>query len=152
MSARMLAGVIALFGIGLVLSPDAASARRAGVPLGRALHGGPLVRPGMIAPALPAAGAVAPLHAFGIPGFRHRRQQPTSVGGWYGGTSDPVGYAVPYEASPAQGPAANVVPANLIPVQTQGCSGQTKTVPSEAGGVRTITITRCWGAVGAAGG
>ena len=152
MSARMLAGVIALFGIGLVLSPDAASARRAGVPIGRVLHPGPLVRPGMIAPALPAAGAVVPLQAFRIPGFRQRRQQPTSVGGWYGGTSDQAAYPVPYEVSPAQGPAANVAPANLIPVHTQGCGGQTKTVPSESGGTRTITITRCWGAVGAAGG
>jgi len=153
MSARISAAVsIALFGIGLVLVPDAASARRAGVSLGRVLHPGPLVRPGMIAPAPPAAGAVVPLHAFRLPGFRHRHQQATSVGGWYGGSSDQAVYPVPYDASAAQGPAANVVPASLIPVNSQGCSGQTKTVPSESGGTRTITITRCWGAVGAAGG
>ncbi len=151
MSARILAGFITLLGIGLALSPDAAAAR-GGVAAGRALHGGPLVRPGMIAPALPAAGAVAPLHAFRIPGFRHRRPPATGGGGWYGGTSDPAVYAVPYDATSSQAPVGDIAPPNLIPVHNQGCGWQTKTVPSEAGGVRTITITRCWGAVGAAGG
>lgn len=153
MTPRMLIGAIAVLGIGLVLAPVAASARGGAAAGGRAFHGGvgqPLVRPGFVPPAV-AVGA--PVHTLRV-GLRHRqpfRWQPAGWGGWYGGSSDPAAYAVPYDSYSSSAPTVDAAPASFIPVRPPGCGSQTKTVPSEAGGQRTITITRCWGAVGAAG-
>jgi hypothetical protein len=140
----VVAGCVAVVGLGLLLAPDA-SARPGGFAGGRAMPAAPraiAAPPGFV---LPKAGVVAPFRARPFVGFRHRRQLGSPATVWSSGDAgsyvqtplvypagDPNGYG-----APDQGRIVYVPP-------PPGCRSESKTVPSEAGGERKITITRCW--------
>jgi hypothetical protein len=125
------AGFAAMLGVGLVLAPAATSARSGGFAAGRAFsfHGAP--RAPVVRPAI----ALSPL--------RHRRNfgSPVTVSGGSGDAAGydqgPLLYPAAADGAPDQGRIVYVPP-------PPGCRSDTKIVPSEAGGERKITITRCW--------
>jgi hypothetical protein len=139
---------VVVAGVALVLAPDATSARGGGFAGGHGIAAPRAIAapPGFV---LPKAGFVAPFRTRPFAGFRFRRQlnsPATTV--WssgdaagynqaqiplvYPAAGDPSGYG-----PPDQGRIVYVPP-------PPGCRTDSKTVPSEAGGERTITITRCW--------
>jgi hypothetical protein len=137
---------VVVVGVALVLAPDATSARGGGFAGGRGIAAPRAIAapPGFV---LPKPALIAPLRGRPFAGFRFRRQlnsPATTV--WSSG--DAAGYA-PY---PLVYPAAGDPNLNGPPDQGRivyvppppGCRSDSKTVPSEAGGERTITITRCW--------
>jgi hypothetical protein len=157
-----------MLGVGVLLAPVEAPARGGGFMAGRAgfAHGAfhSFVGQSFVQPRpAPAPGAIQG-HGFRIgsaalaPRLRFRRFFGTGLplagigityGGYdyYGGYGDQIAEAGAY-GQPVYYPAAD----NFIPVPQAGypfpsdrgvCRSQTLTVPSEAGGQRKVTITRC---------
>src|SRR5262245_49631155 len=137
---------VAVVGVALVLAPDATSARSGGFAGGRGFAAPRAIAapPGFV---LPKAGFVAPFR-HPLAGFRHRRQfssLATTV--WSSGDA-----AVGYDQTPLVYPATDDPSLYGPPNQGRlvyvppppGCRSESKIVPSEAGGERKITITRCW--------
>ena len=75
----------------------------------------------------------------------------TGIGVSYGSYYDPTLYGSYFDPTAYVAPAENVIPyvqptstnAGQPTAYTVGCRSQTVTVPSERGGERTVTITRC---------
>jgi hypothetical protein len=130
---RVLAGVAAL-GLAAWLAP--ASARSGGMAGGF------------------SGGHAFGFHAFAHSGFHravrrgfrrgHSRWFWPAYGGYYGYSDVPPDDNGAGEgAYPATGEGAVVMPAPAIAVYRRECTSQTTSVPSESGGTREITITRC---------
>lgn len=105
--------------------------------------GGPLVRPGQTSPVVVNA-APPRNHVTGWERLRHHRR--------VFGFALPVTGIGPYDLAPTAAPEFDpgitgsvVVPPtrDRISVDRGGCRTETRTVPSEAGGTRRITITSC---------
>jgi hypothetical protein len=151
----LVASVFAVGCIAAVLGPVEASARAGGLTVGRGVmvHGA-VARPGLRrAVLIGRMPAVVPKRAV-VPNFHVAHRTPVQrfrrvfgprlprngIGVFYGSTFDPdyfTGAAGQYPAqvvvdSPSDG---------IVPVRH--CGSQTVVVPSEAGGERPITITRC---------
>ena len=148
MRRSLTAGFAAMLGVGLVLAPAATSARSGGFAGARAGVVRPaLVRPGFVPPQPVVGKVAAPIHLHRLAPFRLRRDAGSPVAVW--GDS---GYAAGYDQSPLIYPAATDPAADGAPDQGRivyvppppGCRSSTQMVPSEAGGERKITITRCW--------
>jgi hypothetical protein len=141
----VVAGCVAVVGVGLLLAPDMTSARPGGFAGGRGIPAAPgalLVRPGFV-PLKPPI--VAPIHARPFAGFRHRRQLGSPATVWSSG--DAVGYAQSPLVYPTGDPNVYGQPdqGRIVYVPPPpGCRSESKSVPSEAGGERKVTITRCW--------
>jgi hypothetical protein len=114
-------------------------------------HGGiqgfgvqPLVRPGQVPPLATPPAQAAVSRMSGLAFARHRRffgfDAPVAGFGTYGPLSEPV-YVGTVER-PLPPPVLENAPRNGEPMNV--CQTEERTVPSEAGGQRTIHITRCW--------
>jgi hypothetical protein len=143
----VVAGCVAVVGVGLLLAPDVTSARPGGFAGGRGIAAAPralVAPPGFV---LPKAGVVAPIRARPFAGFRHRRQLGSPATVWSSGDAAGYGYAQSPLVYPAADPNVYGAPdqGRIVYVPPPpGCRSESKTVPSEAGGERKITITRCW--------
>jgi hypothetical protein len=141
----VVAGCVVVVGVGLLLAPDATSARPGGFAGGRGIPAAPraiAAPPGFV---LPKAGVIAPFRARPFAGFRHRRQLGSPATVWSSG--DAGGYAQTPLIYPVGDPSVYGAPdqGRIVYVPPPpGCRSETKSVPSEAGGERKITITRCW--------
>jgi hypothetical protein len=106
--------------------------------------GASLVRPGQMPPAV--IGAPQPRnHLAGWEPLRHHRR--------VFGFALPATGIGPYYVAPTAGPefdpgitgsVAVPITRDHMSVDRGGCRTETRTVPSEAGGMRRITITSCW--------
>ncbi len=148
----VLTGVVALVGVGSIVAP--ASARGAfGGHAAFAFHAGMPAHGPWFRPHGPFA-AHARVRAHGLRRFGLRQNLLLSVPLW-AGFDDlgpyyyyPAGYAAageePAAAAPAAVDGAPARPVTPVMLYRPGCRTQTQTVPSEAGGTRTINITRCY--------
>lgn len=156
----LVASACALCCIAAMLSPVEASARSGGLTVGRGLMvRSAVVRPGLRPsvligrrPALVARSAVVPhiQQARGTPAPRFRRvfgaRLPRNgIGVFYGSVYNPDDFT----GATSQYPPVQVVADTAPLLESDGiaisrrCGSQTVIVPSEAGGKRTITVTRC---------
>ena len=141
----VVARCIAVAGAALMLAPDATSARGGGFAGGRGFAAPRAIAapPGFV---LPKPGLVAPFRFHPFVGFRHRHQIGSSATVWSSG--DAAGYAQSPLVYPAAGdpyPNGQSDQGRIVYVPPPpGCRSDSKTVPSESGGERKITITRCW--------
>jgi hypothetical protein len=135
---RVFAGSVAILGAALVLAPAAADARGGGMGGGRgfAMHG---FRPGfhqMLLRHRFFGRSNLPLSNFGG-GF---------AGGYgYGGGGDysnPVTYPIQYGLYDLP-PSPWAFPVAATPAVRRPCTSEVRKVPSEDGGERAITVTRC---------
>jgi hypothetical protein len=147
------AGFCAICAVGLALAPDDVSARSGGIAgrslaLGARHVGGlPLVKPGQIPVIKPAvAGGFSGLRAV----RRHHRFSRNGVpllDGVGGPYYEPYGYSgytgieSPYPQTITN--ARPVPPGDPVVVNGRVCFAQAYIVPSEAGGTRPVTVTRC---------
>lgn len=149
------ARVCAICCLAFLVAPDAASARSGGFAAGSGLavsalpRAGalPLVRPGQVPPVVNAAAALR-LHALRLaPGRRLHRfsRHGVPLGGFaYGPYYDPNDYIGAGSALPQT--VANtrqVPPGEPVAINGRICFAQTYIVPSEAGGTRPVTVSRC---------
>jgi hypothetical protein len=145
MTSRIFAAGIVVLGVGALTVPVATSAGSGG-PLAASL-----IRPSFAGP-LPAhrfGGFAAHMRGFRISERGERRGAafpmwwgyPSSVPGYY-----PSGYAAPYAESLYDYPPTENFSERSRPIMTSPpeCRTDTQKVPSEAGGERTINITRCY--------
>lgn len=157
----LVAGLCAVCCIVAVLAPVEASARPGGSAIGRGLlFRGAVPRPALQpsvhigrAPALVTGGAAVPnfhpAHVAPMQRFRRvfgARLPRNGIGVYYGSSYDPgdvIGAVGP--VAPVQAVADVAAPREGAGAVAGGrrCNSQTVVVPSEAGGERPITITRC---------
>jgi hypothetical protein len=107
--------------------------------------GGSLVRPGQMAPGATNIATQPRNHVAGWEPLRHHRR--------VFGFALPVTGIGPYYVAPTAAPEFDpgitgsvVVPTtrDRLSVDRGGCHTETRTVPSETGGIRRIMITSCW--------
>ncbi|HEY6257165.1 MAG TPA: hypothetical protein VIY51_15380 [Xanthobacteraceae bacterium] len=134
-----LAGVA--LAVAAMLVPFAASARMNGFVAG----GQALVRPGQAPPVPVSAGLATANHLSGWERLRHHRRvfgfglPVAGIGAYYGPIVEPQ-FDAGFVARPVPAPAAG----DRVSGDHGGCRTETRTVPSEAGGTRTVRITLCW--------
>ena len=153
MTSRMFAASIVLLGVGAMVVPVETSARSGGLGAAPSLPARGAVRPFVAAPAF-AHTSLPPGMTREFPG--HIRDFPMSRLGprfpqWWGYASYvpnyyPSEYSVPYEVPPYAYPPPQDFSERTRPVVAHQpeCRTDTQKVPSEAGGERTINITRCY--------
>jgi hypothetical protein len=149
MTSRIFAAGIVALGVGAITAPVSTSAR-SGAPA-----------PSFVAPSLvrPSFAGPLPTHGFGafpahVRGFRFseradRRGAAFPLGWGYASSVpsyDPSGYAAPYAEPMYTYPPTEYFSERSRPILTRPpeCRTDTQKVPSEAGGERTINITRCY--------
>lgn len=158
----VVAGLLAFLGADAMLAPPQASARAGGFVAGRAdfnlgglgrggfrigdvhrLGGQPLVRPGQLPPPIGGAAVIQP--ASGLAPLRHHRRffgqglPVTGIGVWSGPFYQPIVDGGTIDRAIGAG-AADDRP----PVRGDGvCRSETRIVPSENGGERSIRMTWC---------
>jgi hypothetical protein len=151
MTSRIFAAGIVVLGVGTMTAPVATSAG-SGAPLAAPSSVAPsLVRPSFAGP-LPAHGLSAfPAHmrGFRIPERGDRRGAAFPLWGGYASSVPsyyPSGYAAPYAEPVYIYPPTENFSERSRPIMTRPpeCRTDTQKVPSEAGGERTINITRCY--------
>ena len=148
MISRIFAAGIGVLGIATMAAPVETSARPGGFVAASSLGARSFVRPSIATPF--SAHTFRSERMRQINGFHlsreAERQSPGSP--WWGDASDlpsyyPSGYAVPYGGLPY--PIENFSERSRPMVFYQpGCRTETQMVPSEGGGERSITITRCY--------
>jgi hypothetical protein len=151
MISRIFAAGIVVLDVGAVAAPVATLAG----------SGGPLAAPAHVAPSLVRPSFTGPLPAHGLGAFsthmrRFRMSEPEARRGatfpvWSGYASSwpsdyPSGYAAPYAEPVYIYPPTENFSERSRPIMTRPpeCRTDTQKVPSEAGGERTINITRCY--------
>ncbi len=157
MTSRIFAASIVVFGIGAMAVPVESSAGSGGFIAAPSLAARGAVRPSVATPSSAHAfmprgmtgGISANIRGFRMsrPGDRRGSRFPPPWGyASYAPIYYPSEYAVPYEDRPYAYPPIENFSERARPVVTYqpGCRTATQTVPSEAGGERTINITRCY--------
>jgi hypothetical protein len=151
MTSRIFAAGIVVLGIGAMLAPVATSAG----------SGAPLAAPSIVAPSLVRPSFAGPLPAHGLGAFpAHMRgfrmlergdRRGAAFPLWLGYASSgpgyyPSGYVAPYAERLYIYPPTENFSERSRPIMTRPpeCRTDTQKVPSEAGGERTINITRCY--------
>jgi hypothetical protein len=149
------AGVFGLCCIGFLLAPGEVSARPGGIAAGRGVaipalpRGGalPLVRPGhgpvLNAAVVRGAGAFRRAQLRRHHRFHHQRWPLPAVGGIYQPYLEPNDDVVLPPPAPTPAYARPLPPGDPVAIAGRICFAQTYIVPSEAGGPRPLTITRC---------
>jgi hypothetical protein len=141
-------------GFGLMLAPVEAQARGGGLAAPRGPSAAAGIGPMVAKPAM-SGGAAVGIHPWHAKPDHHRRPfrhgaQPVVWGApyWYGADQSPL-YVMPYDppaddlsAYPTAG--TGPTPRHIsVVARPPTCSSQTMKVPSESGGERAITVTRC---------
>jgi hypothetical protein len=152
MTSRMFAASVVLLGIGAMVAPVETSAGSVGLVAGPSLSARGAVRP-FVGPPPSTHTSLLPGLLREFPG--HMRDFRVSRFGpgfplWWGYAFDvpnyyPSEYAAPYEVPPYAYPPTEDFSERSRPVVAHPpeCHTDTQRVPSEAGGERTINITRC---------
>ena len=142
-------GCAALLSFGLMLAPSEASARGGGLAAPRGLSAPAGIGAWVAKPAMSGGAAVGihPWHA-----KPHHLRRPFRHGALpvvYGADYSPL-YAMPYDQPAADDPSAyptagtGPAPRHIsVIARPPTCNSQTMKVPSERGGERAITVTRC---------
>jgi len=135
---RIMAAAIAIVGASLLAAPLAQAFNQHGAGL-------PLVDPGKPIPTPPSGGGTHP-HFGAFHNFRRHEELANGFPLWWGY----AGAYQPAETTTTE-PPIFVYPSRDFADRSRpqvfyqpGCRTDTQTVPSEAGGTRTITITRCY--------
>jgi hypothetical protein len=154
MTSRIFAASIVVFGIGAMVAPLETSARSGGFAAAPSLAARGAVRPSVATPSFAhvfmphrMTGGIATIRGFHVSRLGDHRGRDFSPPWGYAYVPNyyPSEYAVPNEDRPYAYPAENFSErARPIVTHEPGCRTSTQTVPSEAGGERTINITRCY--------
>jgi hypothetical protein len=136
---RMIAASIAVIGVSVLAVPLAQGFNQRGAGL-------PLVNPGKPIPKPPSGGGMHP-HFGAFHNFRRHEEFANGFPLWWGGYASDY---QPTETTTPEAPLFYYPPRDFADrsrpqvFYDPGCRTDTQTVPSEAGGTRTITITRCY--------
>ena len=139
-------GCAALLSFGLMLAPSEASARGGGLAAPRGLSAPAGIGAWVAKPAMSGGAAVA-IHPWHAKPYHHRRLFRHSLLPVVWGADYSPLYAMPYDP-PADdlSPTAwtGPTPRHIsVIARPPTCNSQTMKVPSERGGERAITVTRC---------
>jgi hypothetical protein len=147
MTPRIVAsGCVAVIGFGLMLAPVEASARGGGFGAPRGLIG-----PGAFHPTIAKPSGIHPFHAkrfYHRGPFRYGAPLLWGTPYWYPVDTSPL-YAAPYDQfvddqPPFSAAGPGPTPRHIsVVARPRVCNTQIVTVPSESGGQRAITVTRC---------